>query len=136
MIETLKIALAQINPTMGDIDGNLALIRRRRAEAAALGADLMVTTTLWVNQMLMEFNEDFSTYLARPMMRYESQSAISYMNSEQWQFRTWDPVYLRTIYIPWRPSRSQVASVIAFGSLGSRTRASPKIAKKRSIASS
>ncbi|MHA1153561.1 MAG: NAD+ synthase [Alphaproteobacteria bacterium] len=48
MTGTLKIALAQINPTVGDIDANLALIRRRRAEAAALGADLVVTTELSV----------------------------------------------------------------------------------------
>jgi NAD+ synthase len=48
MTGTLKIALAQINPTVGDLDGNLALIRRRRAEAAALGADLVVTTELSV----------------------------------------------------------------------------------------
>jgi NAD+ synthase len=38
----LSIALAQINPTVGDIAGNLALIRRSRDEAAALGADLIV----------------------------------------------------------------------------------------------
>ncbi len=38
MTDSLKIALAQINPTVGDIDGNLALIRRCRAEAAARGA--------------------------------------------------------------------------------------------------
>ncbi len=48
MTDTLKIALAQINPTVGDIDANLALIRRRRDEAAALGADLVVTTELSV----------------------------------------------------------------------------------------
>ncbi len=48
MTGTLKIALAQINPTVGDIDANLALIRRRRTEAAALGADLVVTTELSV----------------------------------------------------------------------------------------
>ncbi len=48
MTDTLKIALAQINPTVGDIDGNLALIRKRRDEAAALGADLVVTTELSV----------------------------------------------------------------------------------------
>ncbi len=48
MTDSLKIALAQINPTVGDIDGNLALIRRRRAEAAALGAELVVTTELSV----------------------------------------------------------------------------------------
>jgi NAD+ synthase len=39
---TLTIALGQINPTVGDIAGNLALIRRLRDEAAAAGADLVV----------------------------------------------------------------------------------------------
>jgi NAD+ synthase len=49
MTDTLAIALAQINPVVGDIAGNLALIRRRRAEAAALGADLVVTTEMSVS---------------------------------------------------------------------------------------
>jgi len=49
MTDSLRIALAQINPTVGDIDGNLALLRRRRAEAAALGADLVVATELCVS---------------------------------------------------------------------------------------
>ena len=39
---TLSIALAQINPTVGDVSGNVALIRRTRDEAAAHGADLVV----------------------------------------------------------------------------------------------
>jgi NAD+ synthase len=43
MNETLKIALAQINLHVGAIDANLAAIRRARAEAARLGADLVVT---------------------------------------------------------------------------------------------
>jgi NAD+ synthase len=43
MSETLKIALAQINLHVGAIDANLATIRRARAEAARLGADLVVT---------------------------------------------------------------------------------------------
>lgn len=42
MSDSLTIALAQINPTVGDVAGNLALIRAARAEAAALGADLVV----------------------------------------------------------------------------------------------
>jgi len=40
--ETLKIALAQVNPTVGHVPGNLALVRRLRAEAATAGADLVV----------------------------------------------------------------------------------------------
>src|SRR5690242_7536080 len=40
--DTLTIALAQVNPTVGNIPGNLALVRRTREQAAALGADLVV----------------------------------------------------------------------------------------------
>ena len=43
MSDTLKIALAQINPHVGQVVRNLAGIRRARAEAARLGADLLVT---------------------------------------------------------------------------------------------
>ena len=42
MSDRLSIALAQVNPTVGDLDGNAALVRRRRAEAARQGADLVV----------------------------------------------------------------------------------------------
>ena len=43
MSETLRIAIAQINPHAGQVIHNLAGIRRARAEAARLGADLVVT---------------------------------------------------------------------------------------------
>ncbi len=43
MSETLRIALAQLNPHVGQIEDNLALIRRARAEAAGQGAELVVT---------------------------------------------------------------------------------------------
>ena len=39
---SLSIALAQLNPTVGDLAGNAALVRRARDSAAALGADLVV----------------------------------------------------------------------------------------------
>jgi NAD+ synthase len=38
----LKIAIAQVNPTVGSVGGNLTLVRRARDEAAACGADLVV----------------------------------------------------------------------------------------------
>ena len=38
----LAIAFAQVNPTVGDLSGNAALVRRARDNAAALGADLVV----------------------------------------------------------------------------------------------
>jgi NAD+ synthase len=43
MSDELRIALAQLNPHEGQIDHNLAKIRAARAEAARLGADLVVT---------------------------------------------------------------------------------------------
>lgn len=49
MTDTLTIALAQINPVVGDIDGNVARLRAARAEAAGLGADLMVASELVVS---------------------------------------------------------------------------------------
>ena len=42
MVDILKIAMAQINPTVGDITGNTELVRKARREAAGLGADLVV----------------------------------------------------------------------------------------------
>ncbi len=49
MIDTLKISLAQLNPTVGDLDGNAALIRRARDEAARQGADLVVFPELFIS---------------------------------------------------------------------------------------
>ena len=43
---TLTIALAQANPTVGDVRGNTALVRRMREAAAAEDADLIVFSEL------------------------------------------------------------------------------------------
>ena len=48
MSAELTIAIAQINPTVGDIPGNLARMRAARADAAAAGADLVVFSELVV----------------------------------------------------------------------------------------
>ncbi|TFF19831.1 NAD+ synthase [Jiella endophytica] len=45
----LKLAVAQLDPVMGDVSGNLALARRARAEAAAAGADLVLFTELFIS---------------------------------------------------------------------------------------
>src|ERR1700744_210282 len=44
----LKITLAQLNPTVGDVDGNAAKARSARARAAADGADLVVLPELFI----------------------------------------------------------------------------------------
>ena len=48
MTNTLSIALAQLNPTVGDVDGNVARLLAARDEAAKQGADLVVSTELFV----------------------------------------------------------------------------------------
>ncbi|KAF0227690.1 MAG: hypothetical protein FD175_2603 [Beijerinckiaceae bacterium] len=48
MADRLVIALAQLNPVMGDIAGNLAKARAARAEAAASGADLVMFSELFL----------------------------------------------------------------------------------------
>src|SRR5947209_18720087 len=46
--ERMKLALAQINPIVGDLDGNRALILERMDDAKRLGADLVVFPELAV----------------------------------------------------------------------------------------
>lgn len=49
MSQPLSIALAQINPTVGDVAGNVARIRAARADAGAQGAQLVVFPELVVS---------------------------------------------------------------------------------------
>jgi NAD+ synthase len=48
MTDHLAISIAQLNPTVGDIAGNVAKLRRARAEAAGQAADLVLGTELCV----------------------------------------------------------------------------------------
>jgi NAD+ synthase len=46
MTQELAIALAQTNPKVGDVDGNVVKIRNARGEAQRLGADLVIFSEL------------------------------------------------------------------------------------------
>ena len=46
--DRLKIALAQLNPVVGDLAGNAEKLRKARARAAADGADLVVLSELFI----------------------------------------------------------------------------------------
>lgn len=46
--DILKIALAQLNPIMGDLAGNAELARKARTQAASQGADLVIFTELFL----------------------------------------------------------------------------------------
>jgi len=48
MLDRLKIALAQLNPVVGDISGNLARARTARADAESRGADLVLFSELFI----------------------------------------------------------------------------------------
>jgi NAD+ synthase len=47
--QTIRIAVAQLNPTVGDVAGNLAKAREARAEAAREGAHLLLLTELFIS---------------------------------------------------------------------------------------
>lgn len=47
--DIMRIAIAQLNPTVGDIAGNLALAREARADAARMKADLVLLTELFIS---------------------------------------------------------------------------------------
>jgi len=49
MAKILKIALAQLNPVLGDVAGNEAKARSARAEAARLGADVVMFPELYLS---------------------------------------------------------------------------------------
>src|ERR687897_2793911 len=46
--KTLRIALAQLNPTVGDVAGNAAKMREARLEAARLSADVVMFPELFL----------------------------------------------------------------------------------------
>ncbi|MEO0920064.1 MAG: nitrilase-related carbon-nitrogen hydrolase, partial [Pseudomonadota bacterium] len=48
-VDTLRIAIAQLNPTVGDVAGNIVKAREARADAARHGADLVLFTELFVS---------------------------------------------------------------------------------------
>src|ERR1700753_3923740 len=48
MTDRFRIALAQLNPLMGDIAGNLRKARAARAQAAKEGADLIAFSELFI----------------------------------------------------------------------------------------
>ncbi|TCU11844.1 NAD+ synthase [Rhizobium sullae] len=48
-LNTLRIAVAQLNPTVGDVAGNLAKAREARTDAARQGAHLLLLTELFIS---------------------------------------------------------------------------------------
>jgi NAD+ synthase len=49
MTDMLRIAVAQLNPVVGDLAGNAAKARAARSEAARMGADILALTELFIS---------------------------------------------------------------------------------------
>jgi len=70
MTTHLKIALAQLNPIMGDFDGNVALAKKAHEKAKALGADLLVFSELFITGYPPE------DLVLRPSFQAQAKAAI------------------------------------------------------------
>ena len=69
-----KLALAQLNPVVGDIATNLAKAREARSRAAEAGADLVVFTELYLTGYPIEKR---AALRGRPFHILDSAAAVS-----------------------------------------------------------
>ncbi len=76
MTDSLAIALAQLDPTVGDLQGNKASILRARAEAAAQAADLVICTELVVTGYPLE------DLVLKPAFQREARSVVEALAAE------------------------------------------------------
>jgi len=76
MTDRLTIALAQLNPIMGDIPGNLAKASAARAQAAAAGADLILFSELFITAYPPE------DLVLKPALQEDAREAIEKLARE------------------------------------------------------
>ncbi|MGZ5849940.1 MAG: nitrilase-related carbon-nitrogen hydrolase, partial [Methyloceanibacter sp.] len=69
-LNSFKLALAQLNPVVGDIEGNVARARAARANAAEAGADLIVFTELFLTGYPIE------DLVLKPALQKAAQAAL------------------------------------------------------------
>src|SRR6201990_2025456 len=74
--DQFKVTLAQLNPTVGDVSGNLAKARAARVRAAGDGADLMVLSELFIAGYPPEY------LVLKPAFRSPCRSAIEELARE------------------------------------------------------
>jgi NAD+ synthase len=90
MTDSLKIAFAQLNPTVGDVAGNLAKARGARADAAKQGADIILFSELFIVGYPPE------DLVLKPALQSDARAAIEALAKET----TSGPAVL--IGAPWR----------------------------------
>ena len=76
MTDRLRIALAQLNPVMGDIAGNAAKARAARAEAARVSADLVMFSELFITGYPPE------DLVLKPALQVEAREAVERLAAE------------------------------------------------------
>ena len=76
MKDRLRIALAQLNPVMGDIAGNAAKARAARDEAARLSADLVMFSELFITGYPPE------DLVLKPALQAEAREAVEVLAAE------------------------------------------------------
>jgi NAD+ synthase len=70
MTDSIRIALAQLNPVMGDIAGNLAKARAAHGEAAKLGADVILFSELFITGYSPE------DLVLKPALQQDARAAV------------------------------------------------------------
>src|SRR5215467_13435250 len=102
MADSLKVALAQLNPTVGDVAGNLAKVRAARAEAKTQGADLVITSELVIAGY---FPEDL---VLKPSFVARCEEAVEALRSD-----TKDGGPALFVTTPWREDGKLYNAIIA-----------------------
>ncbi|MCX7363975.1 MAG: NAD+ synthase [Alphaproteobacteria bacterium] len=102
MTDRLRVALAQLNPTVGDVDGNLAKVRAARAEAAKQGADLVITSEL---VLAGYFPEDL---VLKPAFQQRCREAVEALRAD-----TRDGGSALFVTAPWREDDKLYNALIA-----------------------
>ncbi|MBE7733608.1 NAD+ synthase [Devosia faecipullorum] len=91
MTDQLRIALAQLNPKVGDLKGNLALARGALADADAAGADILLLSELFLTGYFPDdllFKPQFvkdSIAAARALVADTAQSEVALILPTIWQ---------------------------------------------------
>ena len=102
MADSLKVALAQLNPKVGDVAGNLAKVRSARAEARKQGADLVLTAEL---VLAGYFPEDL---VLKPAFQRQCMEAVEALRADT---RDGGPALF--VATPWREDDKLYNAIIA-----------------------
>ncbi|MBS0519155.1 MAG: NAD+ synthase [Proteobacteria bacterium] len=102
MVDSLRVALAQLNPKVGDIAGNLAKVRAARAEAARQGADLVLYPEL---VLAGYFPEDL---VLKPAFQKQCMDAVEALRAD-----TADGGPALFVTTPWREDGKLYNAIVA-----------------------